>query len=68
MCWSSVFLDGMILYRSWSNAPPPDWSKDFYVNELDAIEVYRSAAELPSEFGGTVGECGVIVLWSRRGG
>jgi hypothetical protein len=67
-CWSSVILDGMVLYRSWSPGKPPDWSRDFYVNELEAIEVYRSAAETPSEFGGTVGECGVIVLWSRRGG
>jgi hypothetical protein len=34
---------------------------------LDAVEVYRSAAEVPVEYGGSNAGCGVILLWSRRG-
>ncbi len=34
-----------------------------------AIEVYRSATEVPVQFGGTSVEtlCGVIVIWTRTG-
>ncbi len=32
---------------------------------LDAVEVYRSAAETPPEYGGSRAACGVILLWSR---
>lgn len=36
---------------------------------IAAIEVYRSAAEVPVQFGGTSVEtlCGVIVIWTRTG-
>lgn len=36
------------------------------IENLDAIEVYRSGAEAPIEFGGTGGMCGTVILWSRR--
>ena len=36
-------------------------------NELEGIEVYRSAAEVPGEFASPSG-CGAIGLWTRRGG
>ncbi|MDZ4674547.1 MAG: carboxypeptidase-like regulatory domain-containing protein [Gemmatimonadota bacterium] len=32
---------------------------------LEAVEVYRSAAEIPQEYGGPGAGCGVILLWSR---
>jgi len=37
--------------------------------DVQAIEVYRSAAEVPVRFGGTSTstQCGVIVIWTRRG-
>ena len=68
-CWMSVILDGSYLYRSGSgrSGRPPDFGKDFRVADLESIEVYRSSAELPPEFGGTSGACGTVVLWSRRG-
>jgi hypothetical protein len=34
---------------------------------MEAIEVYRSASEVPIEFGGNSASCGVIVLWTTRG-
>jgi len=36
---------------------------------IAAIEVYRSASQVPAHFGGTSLEslCGVIVVWTRRG-
>lgn len=37
--------------------------------DIAAIEVYRSASQVPVQFGGTSVEtlCGVIVVWTRRG-
>ena len=37
--------------------------------DVQAVEVYRSAAQVPVRFGGTSTstQCGVIVIWTRRG-
>jgi hypothetical protein len=37
--------------------------------DIEAIEVYRSAAQVPAEFGGgsRVTQCGVIVIWTHPG-
>jgi hypothetical protein len=37
------------------------------VSDLEAVEIYTGAAQLPGEFGGTNSNCGVVVLWTRRG-
>jgi hypothetical protein len=34
--------------------------------ELEGVEVYRRATEIPGEFGGSDSECGVVALWTRR--
>ena len=68
-CWMSVYFDGMPVYQSGPGSRgkvPPDFSKDFNIWELEGVEVYRSSAELPTEFSGATSECGVIALWSRR--
>jgi len=67
-CWSSVIVDGQVKYRDGaSSIPPPELNSEFSVSELEAIEVYRSSAEYPHEFSGSVGNCGLIVFWTRRG-
>ena len=35
------------------------------VSDLEAVEVYKGAATLPGEFGGSQGTC-AVVLWTRR--
>lgn len=66
-CWMTVMVDGVALYRSGEIRPPPDLSREFRVADLESIEIYRSTAEVPGEFGGSAGACGVIVFWTRRG-
>ena len=34
--------------------------------ELDGLEIYRRAMEVPGEFGGGVWGCGVIAVWTKR--
>ena len=66
-CWVSVIYDGVTMYRTGSRTPPPDFSRDFSISSLESIEYYRGASETPMEFGGNNADCGVLVLWSRRG-
>jgi hypothetical protein len=65
-CWLTVYQDGALLYRNGSRLPPPDFERDFRVSELESVEVYRSSAEVPVEYGGTSAACGVVLLWTRR--
>lgn len=65
-CAMLVILDGVAL----SNATG-SWEGAFDLNamplsNLAAVEVYRSAAEIPGEFNGPRSQCGVLVLWTRR--
>jgi hypothetical protein len=66
-CWMSVVFDGSPIYRSGSLSRPPDFHRDlFEIASLEAVEVYRSPAEVPQEYGGASEQCGLILLWSRR--
>lgn len=66
-CWMSVVVDGSPIYRSGSSSLPPDFHKDMFpVSSLSAVEIYRSPAEVPQEYGGPSEECGLILLWTRR--
>jgi hypothetical protein len=44
--------------------------KDFFAiapADIEAIEVYRGAAEVPAEYSGSTAECGVVAVWLRTG-
>ncbi len=49
----------------------PEPSLDDVVNpdQIEAIEVYRSASQVPAQFGGAsvYTRCGVVVIWTRHG-
>ncbi len=34
--------------------------------DIEGIEIYRRATEVPPEFGGLYARCGVILVWTRR--
>lgn len=64
----TVYLDDIRIAR------PEDWGEqtahpDEFVSssELEAVEVYRGAAEVPGEYGGPQANCGVVVMSTRRG-
>jgi hypothetical protein len=48
-------------------------SSDSYIaqslepRDVEAIELYRGAAEMPAEFGGIDAACGVIAIWTKSG-
>lgn len=61
-CQPAIYLDGI-------RFPLMGESIDQIVNpmDLEGIEVYTHAAEVPVEFAGPGSSCGVIALWTRRG-
>ena len=60
-CRPLVVIDGMQLrdVRSIDDLVQP--------LELEGLEVYRSFAEVPVEYGGLRDPCGAILIWTRRG-
>lgn len=67
-CWMSVLVDGSPIYRA-GIGRPPDLRREFHdVSSFHAVEVYRSASEVPMEFGGAAEQCGLLLLWTRRPG
>lgn len=61
-CSPTVWMDGIRV-----RLDPELGFNDFVGLDLEAVEVYRSAAETPGEFASMGGNCGAIVLWTRRG-
>ena len=41
-------------------------NRELSANDVQAVEVYRSASETPAEFLDSVSRCGVVVIWTRR--
>jgi hypothetical protein len=71
-CQMAIFIDGV--WMGGGGAPgtapskaPPDLNREIEMAQVQAIEVYRGAAEVPVEYGGTRGACGVVLVWTRRG-
>jgi len=84
-CDTMFFLNGMevklrgtismLMDTTHTDFIPGPMELDFYIddlvamNEVEAIEVYRGASELPGEFHGMHGgaNCGAVVVWTKRG-
>ncbi len=60
---ANIYLDGVRVIRDGGGFSD---SIDNFVSpgEVAGIEVYRGPSELPAEFGGAVGRCGAIVIWT----
>lgn len=63
-CLPAVYIDGMPVRKSGERDPALDDIVQPF--DIEAIEVYRGAAEIPAQFGGMQSGCGVIVIWTRR--
>lgn len=69
-CPVQVWVDGMLLTRSVRGREAPQSSVDdvVSVNDVEGIEVYRGLSSVPAEFLNEHARCGVVVIWTRRGG
>lgn len=72
-CATQIFVDGFLINRreaSVVGAPPTDFRIDDMVSpsSVEGIEIYRGLSTVPAEFLNPDAECGVIAIWTRRGG
>ncbi|MFH1764697.1 MAG: TonB-dependent receptor plug domain-containing protein [Gemmatimonadota bacterium] len=72
-CVTQIFLDGFLMNgRAFSTAgfAPIDLRIDDVVspNSVEGIEIYRGLSTVPPEFLNPDADCGVIAIWTRRGG
>jgi hypothetical protein len=64
-CGPDVYRDGMLLHEGGRNRPAPI-DDLVQLNEIAALELYRSGEEVPVEFRpNVVGSCGAIVIWTQ---
>ena len=71
VCWPMIFVDRQLVSTGGGvegGAEPAGLDGVVHAADVWAMEVYRSPGEVPSEFKGSNAGCGVIVLWTRRGG
>ena len=71
LCTPDLYVDGIRVAYSVRGVMSLD--NIVPLEDVDAVEVYRRAAEVPLEYGGTQagsaaegGLCGVLVFWTRR--
>ncbi|MFW6201984.1 MAG: carboxypeptidase regulatory-like domain-containing protein, partial [Gemmatimonadota bacterium] len=71
ICWPRILLDGYVVFPGGELGPgdaPPLIDDLVAPTDVEGIEVYRDAAEMPAQYGGANSACGVIVIWTRAGG
>lgn len=65
-CLMQVVLDGVVVSRGGDIGYDQAYDLNLLpVHSLKAVEVYRSAGEIPAEFNNTRAACGVLVLWTK---
>jgi hypothetical protein len=69
-CPAQIFVDGFLF-----NRPVMGRGDDVFViddavtpSSVEGIEIYRGLAGVPAEFLNPNSRCGVVVIWTRRGG
>ena len=70
-CPTQIWIDGFLLNRRRPEGPAPE---DFRIDDavapspIEGIEIYKGLGGVPAEFLNDDAKCGVIAIWTRRGG
>lgn len=64
----SVYLDGQRVYAPTGGGGSMDILAQLTTLDVEVIEVYKGAASIPAEFSDLGSDCGVIAIWTKRGG
>jgi len=69
-CPAQIFVDGFLYNRPVMGRGDNVFAIDDAVtpSSVEGIEVYRGMAGVPAEFLNPNSRCGVVVIWTRRGG
>ena len=64
-CYPRLYLDGALVRIGGTGAPMPRLDEVADPDDIEALEIYKSPAQVPSEFGGSNSSCGVVLIWTR---
>jgi hypothetical protein len=65
-CLPSLWIDGVnVRSLGGANGLPVRIDDLVQPAEIEGIEIYRSAGQVPARYGGTGASCGVILIWTR---
>lgn len=64
-CYMDVWLDGTLVYDSASRRAALFDLNSIDPDNIEAIEIYTGASQLPAKFNRTGGGCGAMVIWTR---
>lgn len=67
-CWPAILVDGIVARRAIEGTSPGTWLDEIAPppSQIEAVELFRSGAEVPSRFGATGSSCGIVAIWTRR--
>jgi hypothetical protein len=60
VCSPQIFVDGALVTTDFGGL-----ESVVDIRQIAAVEVYTRASNVPSEWGGTTGGCGVVLIWTR---
>lgn len=71
-CLPVVYLDGAMVRQGGPMDDPdteerPSLDELIPAQDIEAVEVYDTASEIPVQFMGSGSACGVVVIWTRTG-
>lgn len=64
-CYVQVFINGQKTYQYISPPFQPPSLDEFPITDLSAIELYRGAADTPTELSGPSAACGTLAIWNN---
>jgi hypothetical protein len=67
MCYVDVWMDGVRIYAGGLMGAPLFDVNSVMPATLEGVEYYTGAAQIPAKYTRVNQECGVLVLWTRRG-
>ena len=65
-CYVAIYIDGARVW-AWDTPEPPNVD-EVLSTELEGVELYKGASELPAELLATGNKCGALLLWTRVDG
>ena len=69
-CYMDVYLDGQSVYRGYgqdAHTPQPLFDlNSLAAGEIEGMEVYSSASQVPARFNASSSGCGVAIIWTKR--
>ena len=66
VCKAQVYLDGLLIFRGGQSMQPPFDVNTIPPEQVEAVEWYASAGDVPAEYSNLDSVCGVLVIWTRR--